>query len=251
MKSTKINKIWQRLFPWALFIIPVIGISASSQAIDSDSAIVLAFRYLNQDIRIDDTLKGQVRIDSLKISNISSPYFSKLINGKEVWDIIIPQMNILYPANIPIVARGNSDFRIFIEMNTGSLVRIAYNVDSIKLSKGEIEKTELSLEKKGIKYPGLSSVMPFPFLKLLPNMLFNIFKAKAFEGFLAEKKLADGTSRPFWHIVLYDYPTNKAIPPPMTSDYRNHDYKATHFTIRRDIILDAQSGKFIKATGMN
>ena len=235
----------------AVFLIIFFGLRISANAIDSDSAIVLAQRYLNPDIEFDVSLKSRIQIDSIKISHQTSPYFRHFLDGRTAWEIVVPQLNQLYTDSMLSKLRGEFDYHILVDHETGLLLKIAYRPDSIVLTDDEQKRIETSLLAKGMGYSGISADKPFPFLKLLTNTMYNVFEAKAFEAFFVYSKSKEDMQKSFWHIVLYDYPASTAVPPPVKPNSNEYEYKAITVRVRSDIVLDGTTGKLLTISGMN
>jgi len=225
------------------------GVCAARDTVSKDSAIVLAFDYLGSEMPTAKNQLKKIKCRDVRIKDDRSPYFRKFLNGKNAWKIAIPETVLTLPFNREHFDRPYSEFVVYLEKESGLLLKITYDFDKLDMPKEEFEDFEDLLIGRNYGYIGPMTVKPAPFLKIAGRA----YEAKAFVGFALDVKTGDGTVKHYWHLVMYEAPYRGSYPPtPMTAEgepERSQYRQGPPPKIREDNIFDGITGKSISGYG--
>jgi len=223
-----------------------ISIYGEEIQISSDSALSIALEYLNGDPTGGKNMRDNVRIRSINLNNSLSPYFRKFFNDKDAWEITFFKNNpiLLVPNN----RDKQLELKVYIDRKTRLLLKITCLIDSKScFSMAESEKIENGILSGRFHYSGISKNIPIPFMDLFPKIPADIYNASVIEAFAMEYEAKDGTTKSFWHVVLYDFATSVSIPPVPDNGSKRHQTNsgAVKVKVRKDVIFDGATGKII------
>lgn len=231
----------------SLFILYAINIDVYGEdvRISRDSALSIAIEYLNGDLKDENNIRNNVNIKAINLHNSISPYFRKFLDGKDAWEITFSNDNpILREFNKP-EKQKQLELKLYIDQSTGLLLKITCWMNSTVLSKEASEKVENGILLGRFHYSGISKITLIPFTEIFPKIPADIYMAGAIEAFAMESKAEDGSTKTYWHIILYDYPTQISIPPSPENRPSKYRHLSGTIKVRKDVIFDGTTGKII------